>query len=160
MPILQHLSWIFQNTPTSSLSDGFRSSYGHIFLYPCFFLLTLYVPIIKRRSWGFKTLERFGSYSNLKNVISQNNFDWRLEKESQDIVLKKCHNLGCNHANYLSWDFFGNLRTIPFLIMHVRGKVSNQEGPENLKSTINDVLDWGKNVVKILFLKHSIYVWK
>ena len=36
VPILQHLSWIFQNTPTFSLSDGFQSSYGHVFWDPTF----------------------------------------------------------------------------------------------------------------------------
>ena len=30
VPILQHSSWIFQNTPAFSLSDGFQRSYGHV----------------------------------------------------------------------------------------------------------------------------------
>ena len=52
------------------------------------------VPIIKRRSWGFQntpnlwSLDDFGpSYANLKKIkMSQNNFDWRLEKGSQNIA--------------------------------------------------------------------------
>ena len=46
MPIQQHLSWIFQNTPTFSFSDGFQSSYGHVFWDPTFFWLTLYVKYL------------------------------------------------------------------------------------------------------------------
>ena len=37
VPILQHISWIFRNTPTFSLSDGFQRSYGHVFWDPPFF---------------------------------------------------------------------------------------------------------------------------
>ena len=34
---LQHLCWIFRNTPTFSLSDGFQRSYGHVNKDPWFF---------------------------------------------------------------------------------------------------------------------------
>ena len=42
VPILQHLCWIFRNTPTFFLSDGFQRSYGYFFLDHPFFWLTLY----------------------------------------------------------------------------------------------------------------------
>ena len=45
VPILQHLCWIFRNTPTFSLSDGFQRSYGHCFWDPTFFWFTLYVNL-------------------------------------------------------------------------------------------------------------------
>ena len=49
---------------------------------------------MKGRTWGFQntpnfqSLDDFGpSYGNLKNIkVSQNNFDWRLEKGSQNIA--------------------------------------------------------------------------
>ena len=57
-------------------------------------ILKISVPIIQRRSWGFQntpnlwSLDDFGpSDGNLKNIkVSQNNFDWRLEKGSQNIA--------------------------------------------------------------------------
>ena len=56
MPILQHLSWIFQNTLTFSLSDGFPSSYGHFVWDPCFFWSTLYIVLIK---WSNRNLDLY-----------------------------------------------------------------------------------------------------
>ena len=55
VPILQHMSWIFQNTPTFSLSDGFQKSYGHIFWDPTFFWLTLYIELNEYIIWKLRT---------------------------------------------------------------------------------------------------------
>ena len=82
-------------------------------------ILKISVPISKRRSWGFQNtpnmwrLDDFGpSYCNLKKIkISKNNFDWRLEKESQNIAFLKCHNLAQNNLDFARWECFGILRT-------------------------------------------------
>ena len=57
-------------------------------------IIKISVPVRKSRSWGFQytpnmlSLDDFGtSYSKLKKIkVSQNSFDWRLEKGSQNIA--------------------------------------------------------------------------
>lgn len=47
VPIMQHISWIFRNTPTFSLSDGFQGSYGFVHKVPFFGSPWIYKALVK-----------------------------------------------------------------------------------------------------------------
>ena len=104
MHILQHLSWIFQNTPIFSLSDGFQSSYGHVFWDHTFFWSTLYID----------NVDIYKDTKMITSILLNSNSHWhpyRLFHNSATIVCLHCqssvdrYNEYFGHHDIEFWNF-------------------------------------------------------
>ena len=98
MPTLQHLSWIFQNTPTFSLSDGFQRSYGYFFEITLFFgppCTRIIILAVKFQNWKWVWVKRDLSlleYSFVKLLLFNFRFGREITRTLEEI-LKWNHHL-------------------------------------------------------------------